>query len=81
MAAAAGTTAKVKFGRYRPTAAGDITWTVTIDDAFAAKNSATAITKVKEKRGEHKRNGNRERDDDDREDERQDHRGEGHDRD
>jgi hypothetical protein len=76
VAAAAGTHAKVRFERYRPTAEGEIVWTVTLDDAHPADNSATAVTAVKAKRRHH------ERDEDDRdEDDEDDRREPGRDRD
>jgi hypothetical protein len=41
------------FPSYTPTAAGEIAWTVTIQDENASNNSATAVTEVRERRSEH----------------------------
>jgi hypothetical protein len=77
---AAGTRAKVKFHRYRPHAGGEILWTATLDDANPAANTATAATKVKERRhrpdGWHEWDRGDERDDERDEDEREERHGE-----
>jgi hypothetical protein len=74
VSAAAGTKARVKLPRYRPTQAGEIVWTVTVEDAHAGNASASAVTEVREKRRTHEREHDWERDDEDRKHDREDDR-------
>lgn len=65
VSAAAGTKARVKFPRYRPTAAGEIAWTVTMADWSPNNSEATAVTEVKER---HRRHGGHDDEDEHEED-------------
>ncbi len=47
VSAAAGQRTRVKFPDYRPTAAGEIAWTVAIQDETPGNDSASAVTRVK----------------------------------
>ncbi len=57
---------RVRFPSFAPTAPGEITWTITIQDADPGNSSATAVTQVQEKRNEG------EGEDDEKDDERDD---------
>lgn len=61
LGAPAGQKASAKFPDYRPTAAGDIAWTVTIQDQTPDNNSASAVTKVTGRDRKHDRRHDRDR--------------------